>query len=301
MWKVSVVIPSYRRHEEVIRAVRSALSQTLPPTEVIVVNDGPDQVKAQLLQDLQDARVKYVEAPRRGRASATRNFGISEARGQWIALLDDDDVWLPNKLEAQFATLAAAGQCEAILGGVEEVVETSGRTHLRPAAANSAPVAVDVFLFGGTGGLNTSTLLAPRQSFIETPLDESLKRHEDWQWLLDVGQRLPLLICSEVVCRRWLRPGEGLSRPGGFAFTRAWYERNRAVLSAEARSGFTSSVLSSKAAYDGDWLSVPWLLREAFSSGRMTPRRLAKLIQPWILPLSVRRQLKFWLGDFRRA
>ncbi len=100
---VSVVIPTYNRARRVAAAVASALAQTYSPIEVIVIDDGStDDTEAELRAF--GSQIVYVKQANAGVASA-RNKGLAEARGEFIALLDSDDVWYPWKIEAQVATL----------------------------------------------------------------------------------------------------------------------------------------------------------------------------------------------------
>ncbi|WP_018947758.1 glycosyltransferase family 2 protein [Thioalkalivibrio sp. AKL17] len=292
MSRVSVVIPSHERHEEVLRAVRSALAQTLAPVEVIVSNDGPDAEKSRLLAELGDERVRFVEAPRRGSASATRNFGVQQARGDWIALLDDDDVWLPGKLEAQFAALERSGLEEAILAGVEVVYADGERSHVRPSGVVPSGVPVSEVLFCGYGGANTSTLMAPRWAFEKYPFDEEQERHEDWSWMLEAGQELGLVVAPEEVCERHLAPGEGLSRPGGYPFSRGWYDGHKALMTPRARAAFVANILSRKAAHDRKLGALTWIVAEVARQRGFSRTNLVRLVTPWLVPARVRKAIK---------
>lgn len=292
---ISVVIPTYKRHDEVQRAVASVLAQTVPVDEILVVNDGQDRLKREICEQYDSVLVKFFEAPRRGSASATRNFGVRQASGDYIALLDDDDIWLPNKIEAQMQTLVSADMEEAILGGVERVLDSNGGVTKRPTTPVSAVPAGELLF--RLGGINTSTILAPRWLFERIPFNEAIERHEDWEWLLRAGQEMPILIAPEVVCERRLRPGEGLSRSGGYGFTRAWYDRNRCWMSPRARAGFVAGILSRKAAYDRRLYALPWVIGETARNGRLDPRLFAQAVAPWILPVRVRRSLKRLIGS----
>lgn len=101
---LSVVIPTYNRPQLVVRAVRSALRQTLDEIEVIVVMDGPDEATWQVLSEIEDPRLKVQPLSQHVGAAEARNIGVTEARSRWIAFLDDDDEWLPQKLEIQLKT-----------------------------------------------------------------------------------------------------------------------------------------------------------------------------------------------------
>jgi GT2 family glycosyltransferase len=101
--QISVIIPTHNRAATLPRALDSVLAQTLRPHEIIVVDDGSDDDSARLLTG-EYPEVKYLKQPNQGVSSA-RNLGISQARGEWIALLDSDDAWLPEKLACQVQAL----------------------------------------------------------------------------------------------------------------------------------------------------------------------------------------------------
>jgi hypothetical protein len=100
---VSVVIPTYNRAELVRETVASVLQQSHPPSEVIIVDDGSTDGTAAVCAAFVEP-VRYIRQENAG-VSAARNRGIREARGDWIAFVDADDVWVPQKLEVQLAAL----------------------------------------------------------------------------------------------------------------------------------------------------------------------------------------------------
>jgi len=109
--KVSVVIPTYDRAAKVQTGIESVLAQTLSDLEVIVVDDGSEDDTGKVLAETFGDRIRYYYQANQG-ASAARNKGIAEARGEWIAFLDSDDEWERDKLEWQFQALERFGpQC----------------------------------------------------------------------------------------------------------------------------------------------------------------------------------------------
>jgi glycosyltransferase involved in cell wall biosynthesis len=102
---ISVIIPTFNSAALVTAAVDSALAQTAPATEILVIDDGStDNTRERL--SLYGNRIRYLHQPNRGVAAA-RNLGLKEATGEFIAFLDADDVWHPRKLERQIAAIAA--------------------------------------------------------------------------------------------------------------------------------------------------------------------------------------------------
>ncbi len=104
-YSVSAVIPAFNVEASIARAIDSVLGQTLPAKEIIVVDDGSTDDTARVVETFGDA-VTYLRQENRG-PSAARNRGIAAAAGEWIAFLDADDEWMPEKLERQTALLRA--------------------------------------------------------------------------------------------------------------------------------------------------------------------------------------------------
>lgn len=99
---VSVVIPTYRRVNQTIEAVRSVINQTFAPFEIIVVQDEISPLLSEALQNQNLLSfVKVFQIEHSGLPAKVRNVGISHSRGNWIGFLDSDDVWFPEKLEKQ--------------------------------------------------------------------------------------------------------------------------------------------------------------------------------------------------------
>lgn len=115
MNSVSVIIPTYNRAEWVMGSIESALAQTRPPDEIIVIDDGSTDDTPSVLTQA-PAGVRCIRQDNAG-VSEARNRGVREASGRWIAFLDSDDRWYPEKLEVQLAALAAGGADWSISNG----------------------------------------------------------------------------------------------------------------------------------------------------------------------------------------
>ena len=123
--KVSVVIPSYNAARYVVTAVESVLAQTFKDYEILVVDDGSTDDTKEVLNKYGDS-IRYLYKPNGGVSSA-RNYGIEESRGKYVALLDADDFWMPEKLAKQIAVLEAdenIGLCYASTEKVAENLQT---------------------------------------------------------------------------------------------------------------------------------------------------------------------------------
>lgn len=134
--QISVVIPTYNRADKVQKAVKGVFAQTLPPFEIIVVDDGSSDGTEQSLRVAFPDRIRYYFQPNQG-VSVARNRGIEEARGEWIAFLDSDDLWQRDKLEWQWRALEQVSpQCGACYTDVGFLNHTETRTMFQLAADN---------------------------------------------------------------------------------------------------------------------------------------------------------------------
>lgn len=96
--KISVVIPLYNKEKSVKRTIDSVLMQEYLPSEIIVVNDGSTDQSLQIVKDIQSPLIRIIDKNNEG-VSKARNVGFENAQHSWIALLDGDDVWMPNHLQ----------------------------------------------------------------------------------------------------------------------------------------------------------------------------------------------------------
>lgn len=131
---ISVVIPTYNRAKTIVAAIESIFAQTCPVLEVIVVDDGSVDETADVIRNLirdtasgsgKTPEIRYFHQPNMGQSHA-RNTGIAAARGDWIAFLDSDDYWLPDKIEWQLRAIAQfKDQCGACVSDAR-LVNKSG-------------------------------------------------------------------------------------------------------------------------------------------------------------------------------
>ncbi len=296
--RVSVVITTCRRPHLVSRAVHSALGQTLTEIEVIVVVDGPDPATTDTLALIHDKRLRvHVRAQCGGQAAAI-NTGIALARGEWSALLDDDDHWFPAKLERQLCTAEASVHANPIVTCRFLVrTESTGAIWPRRLPRPGEPVCEYMFCRStwafGEGILQTSTLFARTRLLQLLPMDETLARHPDLDWMLradrrkDVGFEAPPgpepLAVWEVQ-----RGRDRLSLQRDWRYSLKWIQGVRGIVTARAYAGFVLTWVSSSARQQRDWSAFVALARRAIAEG--SPNRMEWFVHLtiWIVPEALR-------------
>jgi glycosyltransferase involved in cell wall biosynthesis len=148
--KVSVIIPTYDRAVKVQDAIKSVLAQTFFDLEIIVVDDGSSDDTGRILRDTFSDRIRYYAQANQG-VSVARNKGVAEARGEWIAFLDSDDLWEKDKLEWQFKALEQFGpQCSGCY--------TDTRLFNHPETRTLFQMADKSYKHEGMMGVNTDVL-----------------------------------------------------------------------------------------------------------------------------------------------
>jgi glycosyltransferase involved in cell wall biosynthesis len=202
---VSVVIPAYRSARTLPTAVNSVLRQTATDLEVIIVDDGSTDGTLAVAQSISDPRVAVISQPNGG-AAAARNTGIAAARGEWVALLDADDIWLPEKLERQLATLAANPHVSAVQCGVFRVNDEMQLLEIDP--CRETDDSLDDFLnFRNMPGM-MSTLVIRRAKFEEMGgFDTDLEILEEWDMTIKTARYCAVVNMPDLLALYRVHPG----------------------------------------------------------------------------------------------
>ena len=103
--KISIIIPTYNRGKIISNSIKSVLNQTFKNLEIIVIDDGSNDNTKEIIDNLNDGRIKYIQLNKNCGGSFARNFGIKKASGQFISFQDSDDIFLPNKIEMQLKNI----------------------------------------------------------------------------------------------------------------------------------------------------------------------------------------------------
>jgi glycosyltransferase involved in cell wall biosynthesis len=301
---VSAVIPTFGRPELVRRAVETALAQTMRDLEVIVVIDGDDPPSRSALSSIHDDRLRLISLPERSGAGAARDAGADAATGIWIAFLDDDDEWLPDKLAAQ---IAAAPAESAVIMTLSRLVSASGEI-IRPTAIYDGSVPVDEWLFdrrtwtkGGEGFLQCSSLMVPKALFALLRFADT-KQHDDWELVIRAvkqhGHRLvtvnqPLVIYHVPEARK------SLSRTHTWRKSILWALNMRTLLTRRAFSGFCLILAAQIAVGSGEREAFGPLLRAARRYGAPTPKQLFAFAYFFLSPPRLRAKIRAWMQGER--
>lgn len=192
---ISVIVPTFERAGVLPRALESIERQTRPPDEVIVVDDGSTDGTGDLVRS-RFQNVRYLGQEENRGVSAARNLGIREATGEWIALLDSDDEWLPRKLELQMAAVRSGGELAC---HTDETWIRSGR-RVNPGRRHAK---VGGWIFADClplCAISPSSILLHRRVLGEIgTFDESLPACEDYDLWLRLTAGYPVRLVDEAL------------------------------------------------------------------------------------------------------
>lgn len=218
---VAVVIPTYNRADLCLKAIDSALAQTSPPNEIIVVDDGSTDATPERLSDA-GPPIKYIRQDNAERGAA-RNRGIREAQSDLIAFLDSDDQWDARHLELSEEALAAHPAAALSFGRAAYITPEGKRLWEAPSPALSAGICEDaVGALAEKGiGFPLSTVVAKREVLLESPFNEDrlLSRSEDWELWVRIAARHPVVSTGQVTAL--LRMHEGNTSQDAIAVSEA--------------------------------------------------------------------------------
>ena len=298
---ISVIIPTYHRPELVGRAIRSALGQTHRSIEVLVVVDGRDDPTVQAIGAIGDPRVHALVPDRHlGNASA-RNHGIAHAAGEWVAFLDDDDEWMPPKLEIQLATARDSRVPLPIIAC--RLIARTGKVDLiwprrlpRPCEPLCDYMCRRSLPLAGEGLVQTSMVLTRRELLQRVRFTDDLRRYVDSDWLLravrEPGVAVLFPDALEPLAIWHIEQGrQRVSVGGDWRWSLEWGRSRRDLFTPPAFAGFICKNVSAVAAAAGDEDAFFELLREARRLGRPSWVDLVSHLMNFTLTPSMRDQI----------
>ena len=302
---VSAVIPTRNRPDLVCRAVRSALAQTYPNIEVIVVIDGPDPASFASLEVLGDPRIRIIALEESVGGSEARNTGAREAQGSYIALLDDDDEWLPEKIATQVAIAAKSTARGTVVMCGFLLRSSDGRDTLRPRRMLRPGESAAEYIFDPAGGFKTSTFLCSRDLLLAVPFTRGLRGCQDPDWLLKVvaaGDHR--FIIADQMLAVYYAPASvrNVTRTLDLNFKLDWIRSHRKLMTRRAYSLFILSMCAPTVAERRFPIrQFFWLLRECLFRGSANLNIFLHFMSLFFLPLSLRHRIRNFIDKIQKS
>lgn len=212
MPRVSVVIPTHNRADLLREAIASVRDQTFADWEIIVVDDHSNDHTREVVESFGDNRVRYIQNEGKNGPSVARNLGIANARGDCIAFLDDDDEWLPHKLDRQIAILDDGPETVCGIYGNRLMVDKHTGCTLSddPGADTLSGNLLDQLMIKNP--IHTSTLVVRKRCLDKVgPFDETMRYMEDRDLWIRLAQRWEFEYVEEPLIKAYIHGTEHLS------------------------------------------------------------------------------------------
>ena len=194
--QVSVIIPTYNHCDYVLQTLESVFAQSFSDYEVIVVNDGsPDNTSHVLAPLVQQGRIRYIEQTNAGQAAA-RNKGLAQATGEFIAFLDDDDLWPPDKLQWQVEFLQGHPDTIVVAGSVQ-FVDAQGNA-MEEEYFHQRPVTFETLFHGSPFASPGQTLIRAADIKEIGGLNENLWGVDDYDLWFRLSRRGKIAVANQL-------------------------------------------------------------------------------------------------------
>ncbi len=295
---VSVVIPTRNRPALLLRAVRSALDQTLREIEIIVVVDGEKGCQSrEAVSRLDESRVRCIVLQEQAGGAEARNVGIRNARSAWIALLDDDDEWLPSKLEMQMDAIGHHDGRQQLVVTCQHIHRAEGAGDVvRPRRLPRPGEAPCEFMFDYLCYFQTSTFLCSKELMLKIPFTKDLPFFQDIDWFLRAlrGTDARLIVVPQPLSI-YYAPEKRKTITSGVSWEARvnWGKANRHLMSKRGYSRFIVGSCVGPAAQDrAGFRGLSQLFYECAIVGSPTPQLLLLLFGTYALGPALRKKLR---------
>jgi glycosyltransferase involved in cell wall biosynthesis len=202
---ISVVIPVYNAAGFIAETLDSVLRQTLPADEILVIDDGSTDDTATVAESF-GSPVRVIRRPN-CRQAASRNFGVREAKSEWIAFVDADDKWQPSKLARQMEELARNPLADLCYTARVEFVEQGGEVKLGKVMSVPPPEDIRQALFRNTTFMPSSVVIRRSTFLAAGGFDAKFQIVEDWDfWLRLLHAGTVFAACQEALLLYRIHP-----------------------------------------------------------------------------------------------
>jgi glycosyltransferase involved in cell wall biosynthesis len=231
--EVSVVLPTFNRLNYLSAAVDSVCVQSFRDWELIIADDGSAEATTTFLAALADPRIRVLLLQHSGNPATVRNAALREARGRFVAFIDSDDLWLPQKLERQLAAMAASPQRRwsyTSIRRIDEVGNDASQEHVKPWRAWEGSVIEPLLKLQAL--VAVPTVIAERALVLEAgAFDEQQRFAEDYDLWLRLAMRSEVSVLREpLACVRVHTDNYSQDRIGAYeAWVRLYSKMSRLV------------------------------------------------------------------------
>lgn len=200
--KVSVIIPTYNRERTIKKSIESVLKQDYGDIEVIVVDDCSTDNTCKVIEGIDDSRLRYIKLQKNSGACKARNVGIENAKGEYIAFQDSDDVWRENKLTIQLDTMKKAN-ADIVVCFFQRINLRTGKKKRYDSQIPDGFVQYETLLKKSIA--STQCMLIKSECLKTIRFDETLRKAQDWDLILNLSKKYKVYFLNKILVDVYLQ------------------------------------------------------------------------------------------------
>lgn len=247
---ISVVIPTCNRERIIPISLESVIRQTYDNLQIIVVDDGSEDHTEAVVKGYQNPRIQYARHPRNMGGASARNTGIDLAEGEYIAFIDSDDAWVPEKLELQYTHIQSFPNPENIVsytqvfhsheGISKDTFDMFDSDFYLPQRGKGKSETLGDYIFCNNGKTLTSTLMLHQKLAKSTRFRDKLKKHQDWDFCLRLEAKGAAFVFFDQPLTIWNGDSsfEHVGRNPNYELSELWLKECKPYLSSKATAQF---------------------------------------------------------------
>lgn len=247
---ISVVIPTCNRERILPISLESVIHQTYDNLQVIVVDDGSEDNTEAVVKGYQNPTIQYVRHSRNRGGAVARNTGIDLAQGDYIAFIDSDDAWVPDKLKLQYAHIQSCHNPENVVsytqvfhsaeGISEDTFDKFDPNFYLPQRGKGESETLGDYIFCNNGKTLTSTLMLSQKLAKATRFRDELRKHQDWDFCLRLEAQGAEFVFLHQPLTVWNGDSsfEHVGRNPDYELSEIWLKECRQYLSSQAATRF---------------------------------------------------------------
>lgn len=205
---ISIIIPSFNRASTIKRSIESVLNQSYKELEVIIVDDNSKDNTKEIVESINDSRVRYIRHDKNYGANVARNTGVNNARGELVAFQDSDDEWINNKLEIQIEEMKLY-DADIVSCAINKFVG-SQKLIIPNRIIDDSKIQKEI-LYGNF--ISGQTILGKRECFLEEAFDEELPRLQEWELMIRLCKKYKIHFVNKPLVNVYLQDDSISSKP----------------------------------------------------------------------------------------
>lgn len=300
---VSVVIPTFNRAELVKRALQSVLGQTYGNLEVLIVDDASTDNTAEVVGVIADPRIRYLRQQKNGGAATSRNIGVQSANGEFVAYLDSDDTWEPEKVARQMAAMLQRPTPSQVVCYTQAIIDDGVNRKVMPPRGKRAAEPIADYVLSDEGLIHTSTVLLPRALASIAPFNTTYRVLEDWDVFLTLERQNVEWLFVDAPLSVWYaeRRAGRLSASSTTEECLMWLTDHESSFSERTKHRFMLKTILGPLIGRGERKGYALkIVLDALKNGALSPGQAATLLAKIAVPKTVKDSLKAILGRNQR-